>query len=88
MRASTPSQVVTRQLDGELVLLNLDTETYFGLDKVGTTMWEALAAAPSVEVAFEQLVAQFDVDEATLRKDLDSLLGQLVESGLVELEES
>ncbi len=87
MRVSTPSQVVTRQLDGELVLLNLDTENYFGLDEVGTRMWELVSSSRSVEDAFEQLVAEYDVDASTLRKDLEALLRQLVESGIVELNE-
>jgi hypothetical protein len=85
LRVTTPAQVVTRPLDGELVLLNLDTETYFGLDQVGTRMWELLSSAPSVGDAFRQLVEEYDVDEATLRSDLEALLGQLVDGGLVEL---
>jgi len=85
MRVTTPSQVVTRQLDGELVLLNLDTETYFGLDEVGSRMWEVLASSASVEAAFEQLTGEYDVDAATLRTDLETLINQLVDSGLVEL---
>lgn len=86
MRVATPHEVVTRPLDGELVLLNLDTETYFGLDEVGTRMWEVLSSAATVEAAFQQLSAEFDVDPATLRKDLEALLTELVEGGLVELE--
>jgi hypothetical protein len=87
MRVSTPAQVVTRPLDGELVLLNLDTETYFGLDEVGTRMWEVLSTTPSIEAAFGQLAAEYDVDATTLRTDLEALLGQLVDGGLVELHE-
>lgn len=85
MRVSKPAQVITRPLDGELVLLNLDTETYFGLDEVGTRMWEVVSSSPSVEAALEQLVTEYDTDEATLRHDLQALLSQLVESGLVDL---
>jgi hypothetical protein len=86
-QVSTPPQVVTRPLDGELVLLNLDTETYYGLDEVGTRMWELLSSSPTIESAFEQLVSEYEVDAATLRVDLEALLGQLVDGGLVELNE-
>ena len=88
MRVSTPPQVVSRPLDGELVLLNLDTETYFGLDPVGTHFWEVLSSSPSVEAAFDRLAPAYDVDEATLRRDLAKLVEQLVEHGLVELTEA
>ena len=85
---STPSQVVIRPLDDESVLLNLDTETYFGLDEVGTRMLEALRSSGSMDAAVAQLLSEYDVDEATLRSDLQALLQRLVENGLVELQES
>ncbi len=88
MRVSTPAQVVTRPLDGELVLLNLGTETYFGLDEVGARMWDVLSSSPSIEAAFEQLASEYDIDAPTLRKDLEALLGQLVDHGLAELHDA
>ena len=44
-RLTVPEHVASRDLDGELVLLNYDSETYFGLDEVGTRIWEVLQAA-------------------------------------------
>ena len=38
-RAATPTHVLVRILDRESVLLNLETEQYFGLDETGTRMW-------------------------------------------------
>lgn len=84
-RVCTPPHVVSRRLDDELVLLNLDSESYFGLDDVGTRMWEALSSSDSVEAGFQQLLAEYDVDETTLRADVERLLEQLVDAGLVEL---
>ena len=84
---STPPQVVVRALEDESVLLNLDSETYFGLDEVGTRMLEALQSSNSVDAAVTQLLSEYDVDEATLRSDLKALLDRLVENGLVELQE-
>ena len=75
-------------LDDELVLLNLDTETYFGLDEVGKRMFEVLQHAASFGDAVTALVAEYDADEATVRADLKALLDRLVENGLVELRES
>lgn len=84
-RVFTPPHVVTRRLDDELVLLSLDSESYFGLDPVGTRMWEVLSSSPSVEAAFEQLLSEYDVDETRLRSDLEKLITHLVDSGLIEL---
>ena len=85
MRVALVADVVTRRLDDELVLLNLDSEAYYGLDEVGTRMWEVLSSSPSVEAAFEQLRSEYDVDAPRLRKDLEKLIDELVKNGLVEL---
>jgi hypothetical protein len=78
--------VVARHLEDEMVLLNLETETYFGLDRVGTRMWDVVSSSPSVEAAVIQLVAEYDADESTIRDDLEALLTQLIESGLAEVQ--
>ncbi len=79
-----PSHVLVRELEGESVLLNLDSETYFGLDEVGTRMWVSLTTAPSIEAAFETLKGEYDVAPEKLRDDLEALIGQLLEKGLLE----
>jgi hypothetical protein len=83
-----PEHVLVRAIDDELVLLNLDNENYYGLDKVGATIWEAVAASPTVEVAVTTLLDQFDVDAETLSRDVEHLLVELSARGLVELNPS
>jgi hypothetical protein len=83
-----PDHVLARAVDGELVLLNLDNENYYGLDEVGTAMWEAISTTASVGDALQELLGQFDVDEERLTADLDQLLGELSSRGLVELDPS
>ena len=84
-RASVPSHVLVRFLEGESVLLNLETERYFGLDSTGTRMWKAVTAAPDISVAYQELLDEFDVDPELLRSNLADLLGRLVENGLLEV---
>lgn len=84
-RANVPSQVLVRFLEGESVLLNLDTERYFGLDRTGTRMWKAVTVAPDIKTAYEQLLGEYDVDPELLRSNLTDLLGQLLENGLLEV---
>ena len=84
-RITVPSDVMVSELGGESVLLNLRTETYFGLDDQGTAFWTALTDGPTIDAAAGRLLEEFDVDEATLRRDLSSFLDSLVEHGLVEI---
>jgi hypothetical protein len=85
-RVKISEHVAARELDGELVVLNFETETYFGLDEVGTRIWEALRSAPTIAEATKQLLDEYDVAEEVLRADVQALVGQLVDSGLIELE--
>lgn len=82
-RATVPSNVLIRFLDQESVLLNLNSERYFGLDSVGTRMWQVVTSAPTIEAAYCLLTEEFDVDPDTLRSNLSELLGHLVENGLI-----
>jgi len=85
-RVCAPEGVLVRELDGESVLLNLESETYFGLDEVGTRMWALLTAAPSIQAAYEALLVEYDVAPERLRQDLETLVAQLVDNGLLTLD--
>jgi hypothetical protein len=84
-RVSAPAHVLVRFLDRESVLLNLETERYFGLDETGTRMWQLLTASPDVDAAYQGLLAEFDVEPELLRENLTDLLGRLVENGLLHV---
>jgi Coenzyme PQQ synthesis protein D (PqqD) len=84
-RVVVPPHVLFRLLDGESVLLNLESERYFGLDATGTRMWELVTAEPNITGAFEKLLAEFDVEPEALRGHLNELLSGLVENGLLQV---
>jgi hypothetical protein len=87
-RATVPANVLIRFLDQESVLLNLKTERYFGLDSVGTRMWQLVTSAPTIDAAYFQLLEEFDVQPELLRANLSDLLTHLVENGLIETQSS
>ena len=75
--------VVYQEVEGELVLLDLGTESTYALNPVGARCWELLADHDDLDGIVAALLQEFDVDEAPLRADLDALLGQLRSAGLV-----
>ncbi len=83
-RVTVPDGVIARELDGETVLLNLDTGIYFGLDAVGTDMWRAIQDTGSVEGALRTIEAQYDADPAVLRRDLLRLVNRMLTQGLLQ----
>ena len=84
-RVTLPESVLVRELGGESVLLNLESESYFGLDEMGTRMWAALTTSPSIEAAFESLLAEYEVEPEQLRSDLSAFVERLAESGLIDV---
>ena len=76
--------VLARELEGETILLNLNNETYYLLDNIGTRVWTLLTTCSSVERIYESLLAEYEVEPEVLRNDLEQLLNELQEEGLLE----
>ena len=83
-RLTAPEHAMFRELDGEAVLLNLQNEMYYGLDEVGTRMWQLLTTSDSVQAAMDTMLEEFDVSPQTLEQDLADLITELKFHGLLE----
>ena len=86
-RVVVPDTVLFRELEGEAVILNLETESYLGLDLVGTRMWNVLTTQPSIEAAYQVLLSEYDVAPESLRADLARLVGEMLEHKLIALKD-
>ena len=84
-RITAGSDVLVRPVGEESVLLDLGSETYFGLDSVGTRMWQVLVEAPSIESALDILESEYEVGGDELRLDVETFLAALLEKGLVAI---
>lgn len=67
------------------MLLDLSSEQYFGLDPVGTRIWELLDGHTTLRVIHEQLCSDFDADPIRIQDDLLKLAEELLAAGLVRL---
>jgi len=82
-RVTVPDGVLISHLQEESVILNLESERYFGLDDVGTRFLTVLTSSESIEAAYKRLSEEYDVDPQVLRHDLLALVGNLVDQGLL-----
>lgn len=82
-RVRASDDVVFQDLQGEGVLLNLKTGVYFGLDHVGTRVWQLLEKHETLSEIAAAIVAEYDVDEARCADDLLALIAEMEERGLV-----
>jgi hypothetical protein len=80
---SVPEDVVFRDLAGEAVILNLSTGIYFGLDEIGTRIWQLLTQHGDKEKLIQEMLSEYEVEEGKLRRDVDALLKELLGKGLL-----
>ena len=84
-RVKVADDVLISNLQEESVILNLDSERYFGLDDVGTRFLSVLTTSGSIEAAYKRLLGEYDVDSQALRQDLVALIQNLIEQGIVQI---
>ena len=70
-------------LDGETVILNLSRGTYFGLNDVGTIVWQALQQPATIADLRDAVVREFEVAAEVAEADVRSLLVEMIDAGLV-----
>ena len=72
-----------QELHGEIVILNIELESYYSLNAVGSKVWQLLTHSESVKKAIEQLLQIYLVDEPTLHRDVTLLAEELLEEELL-----
>lgn len=78
--------VISQEVSGETVLLDLESENYFGLDEVGTRVWQLIQVSGDLENVFNTLLDEYEVSPQRLQEDLDKLLTEINGLGLITLE--
>lgn len=87
-KVTIPKQVMARRVGEEVVLLDLMTGTYFGLDPVGSRVWELLGAGHSLAQVSSHVQEEYEVTAEAFQKDLEALVQDLVARGLVSIEKT
>ncbi len=86
-RFMVSQDVVAREVGGELVLLDLASGQYFGLDSVGGRIWELLCERPhTLAELCDCIEAEFDAPRNRIEADLMALAAQLCDQELIEAE--
>lgn len=74
---------VANAVGAETVILHLGNGTYFGLDSIGTRLWNGLQSGSQPEEICTQILADYDVPRETLVEDLNAFLRDLAEHDLI-----
>lgn len=80
-----PERVLMRRVGEEHVLLNLEDETYYGLNPVGSRLIELAETGATLEEIIDRLFAEFEVGREQLETDVRRIAAELMAAGLIEL---
>ena len=72
------------EIDGETLIINVETGYYFSLDGVGSLIWSMLADGVDERDMVARIVSEYEVDESTARDDLQALVDVLAGEELVD----
>lgn len=78
------TQVMHQQVGNEVVLLDLSGETYFGLNPLGSRIWNLINGSSTLQDVHRVLCSEYAADESVVGQDLLDLTKQLLAAGLVE----
>lgn len=84
---STPisrnADLLAADMDGETVMMSIERGEYYGIGGVGTRVWELLAQPTSIAEIIRSICAEYEVDEAACRADMQAFVEKLVQNGLI-----
>jgi hypothetical protein len=75
-------RLIAADMDGDLVMMSIESGEYFGLGGVGTRVWELIATPHTLAQLTQAICAEYEVDEATCEPDISRFLADLLANGL------
>lgn len=81
-RLASPN-VVSETVDGEAVILNLESGFYYSLDRTGSLLWDALHNGVSVDALGEAIADRFGLDPAAATAAVVGFADRLAEESLL-----
>ena len=72
-------------LDGEMVLLDTQSGAYFGLNPVGSRIWELASEPQMIKDIISMLMSEYSVSEEQLTEDVLNFVNSLFKRALIHV---
>ena len=82
---TTTENIAWRNVNNEIVILNLKSGEYYTLNDVGQIIWLEVANQKSVEEIKSKLILEFDVSPDTAAQDIKTFISKMVDEGLLHV---
>jgi hypothetical protein len=79
-----PGVLEWREVEGEIVALDLRSKTYLAVNSTGAAIWPALVSGADREELLARVLERFSVSREQAAADLDAFLAELAGQGLLE----
>ena len=80
---TVPSHVRAQQLEDQMVILDLSSGIYFGLNQVGARIWDLIKQGRALGDIAAVVAEEFDAPAAEVEADTAELANQLVSRKLI-----
>lgn len=77
--------VVSCDLGGETAMLDMKEGIYYGLNEMGTIIWEYIQEPITIQEIVDKILVEYEVDEETCFRDLVELVEAMSKNGLVKI---
>lgn len=77
-------EALSTEVDGEAVLIGIESGRYYGLDAIGTTIWNRIEQPCSFDALCAGLVEEFEGDPAVIEEETRAFVDLLVARGLAQ----
>ena len=79
------SDQIAAPVNDEIVILSIERGSYYGLDDIGSEIWQRLATPIRIDALCDALAAKYDADRPTIERDVFAFLEKLVADGLISV---
>lgn len=83
---SRSTQIASRMLDGDMIIMSAVDSTLFNLNAVGTVIWQAAdGITPLSEIVARRVCMEFDVPQDVAYRDAQEFVRELEAHGILSV---
>ena len=80
---SQTEELVASEIDGETVMMSIENGKYYGLDNIGSFIWEQIESPVSVSDLMDMILLDYDIDRETCERDVMAFLKKLYDDDII-----
>ena len=76
-------EIITNEIDDEILMMSIEDGKYYGLNAVGSEIWKMLDEPKSIEEIIPALKEIFDIDDETCRKESLDFIESMIKNNII-----